>query len=337
MNGAATRRALREIALVAALFLAYKLGRLLVEGHVAEAMNNAAAIWDFERNLHVPSEASLQAGLLGHEFWVRAANCFYAYVHFPATAITLIWMYLRRPEIYLWMRRTLATLTAFALVVHSLYPLAPPRMLNAAGLVDTGRLFGPSVYGSPSTDTLSNQYAAMPSLHFGWAVVVGLAWAAAMTRRSRWLWLAHPVLTLLVIVVTGNHYWLDAVAAAGLLAVVLALVPRPVLTPAVVAPATPVAAPTPVAASSPVAPARSGSTPAGPARSVPGPAASARSVPGPVGPARSVSSSGAPSISSRSAAVVAAQVPAVPAQRVPSPLPGPLASEPARRSAEPAP
>ena len=228
MNGAAARRALRELALVAALFLAYKLGRLLVEGHVAEAMSNAAAIWDFERTLHVPDEAALQSWLLGHEFWVRAANCFYAYVHFPATAFTLIWMYVRRPEIYLWMRRTLATLTAFALVVHSLYPLAPPRMLNIAGLVDTGRLLGPSVYGSPSSDTLSNQYAAMPSLHFGWAIVVGLAWAAAMSGRARWLWLAHPALTLLVIVVTGNHYWVDAVAAAGLLAVVLALVPRPV-------------------------------------------------------------------------------------------------------------
>ena len=228
MNSAAARRPLRELALVAALFLAYKLGRLLVEGHVAEAMTNAAAIWDFERTLHVPNEADLQASLLDHEFWVRVANCFYAYVHFPATAITLIWMYLRRPQLYLWMRRTLATLTAFALVIHALYPLAPPRMLNVSGMVDTGRLLGPSVYGAPSSDSLSNQYAAMPSLHVGWAIVVGLAWLAATTGRGRWLWLAHPALTLLVVVVTGNHYWVDAVAVAGLLAVVLALVPRPV-------------------------------------------------------------------------------------------------------------
>jgi hypothetical protein len=228
VNRVAARRAARELVLVAALFLAYKLGRIVVEGHVEEAMRNAASVWDFERVLHLPSEAALQGGLLSHTFWVRAANCFYAYVHFPATAATLIWMYVKRPQIYLWMRRTLATLTAFALVVHALYPLAPPRMLGAAGMVDTGRLFGPSVYGSPSTDTLSNQYAAMPSLHVGWAVVVALALVAATSRRGwRWLWMVHPVITLLVVVVTGNHYWVDAVAALGLLAVVVALVPRP--------------------------------------------------------------------------------------------------------------
>ncbi|MFF5076653.1 phosphatase PAP2 family protein [Actinoplanes sp. NPDC000266] len=242
----AARRAARELLLVAVLFLAYKFGRILVEGHVDEAMRNAASIWDFERLLHLPSESALQGSLLSHTFWVRAANCFYAYVHFPATAITLIWMYVKRPEIYLWMRRTLATLTAFALVVHALYPLAPPRMLTPAGMVDTGRLFGPSVYGSPSTDTLSNQYAAMPSLHVGWAVVVALALVAASAgHRWRWVWLAHPVITLFVVVVTGNHYWVDAVAAVGLLAVVLALVPRPVV-PAAAEPAPAVLEPAPV-------------------------------------------------------------------------------------------
>ncbi|MEU8818238.1 phosphatase PAP2 family protein [Actinoplanes sp. NPDC048796] len=257
----AARRAARELLLVAVLFLAYKFGRILVEGHVDEAMRNAASVWDFERLLHLPSESALQTALLPHDFWVRAANCFYAYVHFPATAITLIWMYVRRPEIYLWMRRTLATLTAFALVVHALYPLAPPRMLTSAGMVDTGRLFGPSVYGSPSTDTLSNQYAAIPSLHVGWAVVVALALAGAFAgHRWRWVWLAHPVITLLVVVVTGNHYWVDAVAAMGLLAVVLALVPRPVVAQPALEPATMPApaletAPVPAALEAPPVPA----------------------------------------------------------------------------------
>ena len=232
MNGIAIRRALREFVLVAVLFLAYKLGRVLVDGHVTEAMTNASAVWHFERALHLPSEAGLQHSLLAHEWWVRVANCFYAYVHFPATAAALIWMYLRRPETYVWMRRTLALLTAFALVIHALYPLAPPRMLTAVGIVDTGRLFGPSVYGSPTSDTLSNQYAAMPSLHVGWAVVVALALMSTTVGWRRWLWLAHPAITLVVVVVTGNHYWLDAIAVLGLLGVVLALVPR--MTPAAV-------------------------------------------------------------------------------------------------------
>ncbi|MFI5891933.1 phosphatase PAP2 family protein [Actinoplanes sp. NPDC051513] len=221
---ATMRRALREIVFVGVLFLAYKLGRILVEGHVGAALANAQNVWDFERLVHLPSEASLQASLLSHTFWVRVANCFYAYVHFPATAAALIWLYLKRPEIYLWFRRTLASLTALALVIHALFPLAPPRMLTSAGMVDTGHLYGPSVYGSPSTDTLSNQYAAMPSLHVGWALAVAIALIAATRSRWRWLWLAHPLATLTVVVVTGNHYWLDAIAAVMLVAIVLAVV-----------------------------------------------------------------------------------------------------------------
>ncbi|MEU4245164.1 phosphatase PAP2 family protein [Actinoplanes sp. NPDC026619] len=218
------RRAIREVAFVAVLFLAYKLGRLLVEGHVGESFANAQTVWDFERLIHLPSEASLQAAVVGHTWLIRAANCFYAYVHFPATAAALIWLYLRRPEIYLWFRRSLASLTALALVTHALFPLAPPRMLAIAGLIDTGKVYGPSVYGSPTTDTLSNQYAAMPSLHVGWALAVAIALIAASRSRWRWLWLAHPITTLLVVVVTGNHYWLDAIAAVALLSLVLAVI-----------------------------------------------------------------------------------------------------------------
>ncbi|MCU7727570.1 phosphatase PAP2 family protein [Actinoplanes sp. KI2] len=232
----AARRALRELLLVAVLFLAYKLGRVLVEGHVGAALTNARDVWDFERLVHLPSEESLQAALLGHLWWIRAANSFYAYVHFPATAAALVWLYRRRPGIYLWFRRSLASLTAFALLIHSLFPLAPPRMLTSAGMVDTGHLYGPSVYGAPSTDTLSNQYAAMPSLHVGWALTVAIAMIAATRSRWRWLWAAHPVVTLLVVVVTGNHYWLDAIAAVTLVALVLAVV-TPLSRPPAVAPA----------------------------------------------------------------------------------------------------
>ena len=120
-------------------------------------------------------------------------------------------------------RRLLAWLTAAALAVHLLFPLAPPRMLTDVGMVDTGRLFGPAVYGSPTADTLTNQYAAMPSLHVAWALAVAIALIGATTGRWRWLWLAHPALTLLVVVVTGNHYWLDAIVATALLGVVAAV------------------------------------------------------------------------------------------------------------------
>jgi PAP2 superfamily len=221
---AEVKRALREVLLVAALFMAYKIGRIAASGHVGEALANAQRVWNFERLLHLPSEFALQHAFLSQEWLIKILNCYYAYVHFPATAACLIFLYIWRRDRYVPTRRLLAWLTATALVVHLLMPLAPPRMLTSIGMVDTGHLFGPAVYGSPATDTLTNQYAAMPSLHFGWALAVAFAMIGASRSQSRWrlFWLAHPAITLLVVVVTGNHYWLDAVVAAALLGVVAA-------------------------------------------------------------------------------------------------------------------
>ncbi|GHA06712.1 phosphatase PAP2 family protein [Streptomyces echinoruber] len=218
---------LRELLLVAGLFLVYKLGRQLVADHTGEAFRNAHRVWHLERALHLPGEGTVQSPLLHTDVLVHAANVYYATVHFPATAALLVWLYLRRPAHYVRVRRVLAAVTGAALVLHLAFPLAPPRMLAAAHLVDTGRVYGPSVYGPPRTDHLSNQFAAMPSLHFGWALMVAIALVAATRSRWRWLWLLHPLLTLLVIVGTANHYWLDAVVAAALLGPALAVMPRP--------------------------------------------------------------------------------------------------------------
>ena len=148
-------------------------------------------------------------------------------VHFPATVAFLVWLYLKRPAHYVWARRVLATVTSAALVLPFVFPLAPPRMLAATGLVDTAKAYGPSVYGPPSSDHLSNQFAAMPSLHFGWALMVAVGLIAATRSRGRWLWLLHPMITLVVIVGTANHYWLDSIVATAMLGAALALIPRP--------------------------------------------------------------------------------------------------------------
>ena len=224
---AARPRALPELALVAGLFLAYKLARILIQGRDDVAFSNAWQVWDLERFLHLPDEVAVQHTLIGHHTLLEAANSFYAYVHFPATAAFLLWMFLRRPEFYRWARRTLAGLTAAAMLVHVLLPLAPPRMLTGTGMLDTGHLVGPSVYGDPATDTLTNQYAAMPSLHVGWALAVAVTLVAVTRGPWRWAWLLHPALTMLVVVVTGNHYWLDGLVAAALLGLVVLVSPGP--------------------------------------------------------------------------------------------------------------
>ncbi|WP_030690489.1 phosphatase PAP2 family protein [Streptomyces globisporus] len=219
---------LRELLLVTALFLVYKFGRLFANGHETRAFRNADRVWDAERAIHLPGEGTIQRLLLHGEPLIHAANTYYAAVHFPATIAFLAWLYWRRPAHYLWSRRVLALLTGAALALHLLMPLAPPRMLAASGLVDTARVYGPSVYGAtPETDSMANQFAAMPSLHFGWALMVAIGLIAATRSRRRALWLLHPLLTLLVIVGTANHYWFDALAAAVLLGLALLAVPAP--------------------------------------------------------------------------------------------------------------
>ncbi|WSC48709.1 phosphatase PAP2 family protein [Streptomyces sp. NBC_01762] len=213
----------RELLLVVGLFAIYKLGRQAASGHVEEAYRNAGHVWDFERAVHLPGEGVVQGALLHSETLVHLANTYYAIVHFPATLLFLAWLYWRRPMHYVWSRRILAVLTGAALALHLLFPLAPPRMLAAAGLVDTGQVYGPTVYGdTPAADSMANQFAAMPSLHFGWALMVAVGLIVATRSRWRWLWLLHPLVTLLVIVGTANHYWLDSIVVSALLAVALA-------------------------------------------------------------------------------------------------------------------
>ncbi|MCL7426009.1 phosphatase PAP2 family protein [Streptomyces sp. YS415] len=217
----------RELLLVVGLFLLYKFGRQLATGHTGEAFRNADRVWDLERALRLPGEGAVQSVLLHGDTLVHLANTYYAAVHFPATVAFLVWLYLRRPGHYVWARRVLATVTAVALAGHLLFPLAPPRMLAGTGLLDTARVYGPSVYGPPAGDQLSNQFAAMPSLHFGWALMIAVGLVVATRSRLRWLWLLHPALTLLVIVGTANHYWLDAIVAAALLGPALAVIHPP--------------------------------------------------------------------------------------------------------------
>ncbi|OLZ70394.1 hypothetical protein AV521_14780 [Streptomyces sp. IMTB 2501] len=218
---------IRELLLVAGLFLVYKLGRQLATGHTGNAFRNAHRVWDLERALRLPRENAVQSALLHGDTLVQLANTYYATVHFPATLAFLVWLYLRRPAHYVWARRVLAVVTTAALVLPFTFPLAPPRMLTGTGLVDTARTYGPSVYGPPSSDHLSNQFAAMPSLHFGWALMVAIGLIVATRSRWRRLWLLHPLITLLVIVGTANHYWLDAIVATAMLGIALAAIRPP--------------------------------------------------------------------------------------------------------------
>jgi len=217
--------ALLELALVAVLFEAYRLGRLLARGDEVSAREHAVWLHDFEGLLRLPSEAGLQA--LVPDPVLHLANVYYVSVHFPLMVAFLVWGYLFRPrEQYVWARNLLIALTGTALVVHIVFPLAPPRMFPQWGFVDTMAAFGPNAYAGASGD-LVNQFAAMPSLHVGWAALI-----AYVLHRTGPRWLAvvaaaHVVVTVVVVAVTANHYWLDGIVALALLAVATRIVGPP--------------------------------------------------------------------------------------------------------------
>ena len=212
---------LREVALVGGLFALYNIVRLLAAQRVSGAFDNADQLLRVERWLNLPSEQTFQALALNTSDVILAANGYYASVHFPLTFLFLLWLFLRRPSDYIWARRSLVLASAVALLVQVFWPLAPPRMLGELGFVDTALAYGQSVYGAVGENALSNQFAAMPSLHVGWALLVAIVCIRCLESPWRWLWALHPVLTTLVVVVTANHYWLDG--ALGALLVVGAL------------------------------------------------------------------------------------------------------------------
>jgi PAP2 superfamily len=220
-------RLLPELVLLLSVNAVYKYGRKVANGQTEAACHHAHGVWSLERTLRFPSERGLQHLLLHWDWVVHLANYLYATVHFPAMVIFLGYMFARHRAHYLWIRRAIVIQTLLALLGHYFFPLAPPRLYAGTGMVDTASLYGPAVYGKPDGDSMANQFAAMPSLHVGWALAIAVGLIAATRSRWRWLWLLHPVVTLLVVVGTANHYWLDGLVGSLLLALALAVIPRP--------------------------------------------------------------------------------------------------------------
>ena len=206
------------------LLVVYRLGRTLGRQEAARAFSNARQVLAIEDRLGIDTELSLQRAALDHLTSVRLLNRYYASVHFTASIAFLVFVYVKAPRLVAHIRYLFVTVTAAALVMHLAYPLAPPRMLD--GYVDTISRYGPAIYEQSGVASMANQFAAMPSLHFGWAVLVAYGVVLALRTPWRWLIVLHPTITLAAIVLTANHYWLDALVALGLVAGAMAVAPR---------------------------------------------------------------------------------------------------------------
>lgn len=214
-----------QVLLLGVLFMIYRAGRFLANGREAEALSNARDIRTLQRLLDLPDESVVQGLALHSTNLIEFANGFYIGAHFPVSIAFLFWVMVRHRDTWPRVRTVIMASTGAALMIHILYPLAPPRFLPQTmpevSFVDTGTVYGPSAY--PPGDTIANQYAAMPSLHVGWSILVAWGVVTILRVRARWLVVVHPVLTTLVVVVTANHYWLDGIIGGGLVAIVVHL------------------------------------------------------------------------------------------------------------------
>jgi hypothetical protein len=222
----------REVIYVLSFYGVYTLVRnrgLDIDTHV-QAFHNAQRVIRAEEFLHSFHEKAIQDLFYPSAKWfLQFWNVFYGSAHFIVTIVAIVWLFRRDPARYPLWRNTLAFTTGLALIGFAFFPLMPPRLLDVApplgggqhyGFVDTlAKVGGLWSFDSGTMQKISNQYAAMPSLHFGWSTWCMCVLFPLVRRRwLRALVLIYPFLTLFAIVVTANHFWLDAAGGAAVLA-----------------------------------------------------------------------------------------------------------------------
>ena len=228
-----------EVLLVLGFYAVYSAIRNLFGSETVEpatALANAERIIDLERALGLYVELDIQEAFLDWRWFIQSWNLFYGTFHFAVTIFALIWVYRRFPHLYARQRSTFLCTTGLALVGFALFPLMPPRLLSDCGeygaclaalhpyvdtVADVGGLWS---FDSGTMQKVSNQYAAMPSLHFCWTLILGVLSLRSLTGWVRLLGVLYPVTTFFAITITGNHFILDAVAGGFIAAMAFAIV-----------------------------------------------------------------------------------------------------------------
>jgi hypothetical protein len=222
-----------ELPLILLVYAFYSAGRLLVRGDVSGAVDNGLAILRIEKALYLNAEHPLNR-LFTREPWIGIpADFWYASLHYVVTPAILVWLFRSRAVRYRAARTWLWTSTFVGLIGFTLLPTCPPRLLDAGyGFVDTMAHYssygwwGGEASAPRGLGGMTNQYAAMPSLHVGWALWCGvMLWRYGGTRTAKAAAVAYPLITTIVVMGTANHYFLDAAAGAAVMGVGLLLAP----------------------------------------------------------------------------------------------------------------
>ncbi|MFF3498340.1 phosphatase PAP2 family protein [Streptomyces sp. NPDC003247] len=222
-----------ELPLILLVYACYSAGRLLARGDVGTAVDHGLAILRVEKFLHINAEHPLNR-LFRSEPWIGVpADFWYASLHYLVTPVLLVWLFRSRAVHYRTARTWLMTSTFIGLIGFTLLPTCPPRLLAAEhGFVDTMAQYsswgwwGGEASAPRGLGGMTNQYAAMPSLHVGWALWCGvMLWRHGGTRAARVAGVVYPLVTTIVVMGTANHYFLDALAGAAVMGAGLLLTP----------------------------------------------------------------------------------------------------------------
>ncbi|MFG2308476.1 phosphatase PAP2 family protein [Streptomyces sp. NPDC048566] len=222
-----------ELPLILLVYGCYSAGRLLARGDTSGAVDHGLQILRLEKVLHLNAEHPLNR-LFTREAWLGVpADFWYASLHYVVTPAILVWLFRSRAVRYRAARTWLMTSTFIGLIGFTLLPTCPPRLLAPGyGFVDTMARYsdygwwGGEASAPRGMGGMTNQYAAMPSLHVGWALWCGvMLWRHGRTPAAKVAGVVYPLVTTLVVMGTANHYFLDAVAGAAVMGLGLLLTP----------------------------------------------------------------------------------------------------------------
>jgi hypothetical protein len=212
---------LRQFFVVALGIVVYFGVRGLTAAAPAVAQEHADHVVRLEARLGLEREHTVQALLVGRDWLLDVANWVYIWGHWPVITLVMVWLAMRHSEQFLRLRNAMIISGSLGLIIFATYPVAPPRLANL-GLVDTVTQRS-SAYRVLQPPAFVNQYAAMPSLHVGWDLLVGISVVtAASSLLLKWIGCLMPLLMAGAVVLTANHYLIDGIAGAALALVGLA-------------------------------------------------------------------------------------------------------------------
>jgi hypothetical protein len=223
--------ALLQLSLFVMADILYETVRGVAESNPAVAFDNARSIVQLEQSTGLFFEQGLQAWAMGQRALIDFANFMYVNSHFVMTTTVLVWLYLRHNDRFYFVRNMFMTAMGLALLGYILMPTAPPRFFPELGFVDSIAYYVNVKHDSGLVALFFNPYAAVPSMHVAFSLLIAIP---TMLIVKRWpakvFWAMYPLVVTFVVMVTGNHWFFDAVVGA-VVAGTAALVARHVLSP----------------------------------------------------------------------------------------------------------